>query len=317
MNDRRINLFRQRCFRVPVLLILALLAGLLSGCSRYNGEKYSITRRGNVTLYDGSSRSTRIIRNNVWSSAKFLSDILPPQSNRIEVYITDGPVPELLGDRDFLEHIFKRIEGNKNYDEKEQEKARLLATTDLRDLLKNPDVMQGRSMHLLPAANIVILRHDENYNAKLFLYACVSLMLYDNNPGYYLNPALTRDELTDLMIFKFMLSGFPSLYSRYFSKYPGRKPSASLYKMLAEIDIEYLEDIYNLDEAKFAAYPDEILVSNAEAPVYYAYFFKYLFSRSDEKRSVELVNALFMPSEDPSEEFRGIYREWKKQIARD
>ena len=171
---------------------------------------------------------------------------------------------------------------------------------------------------MLPAANIVILRHDENYNARLFLYACVSLMLYDNNPGYYLNPALTRDELTDLMIFKFMLSGFPSLYSRYFSKYPGRKPSASLYKMLAEIDIEYLEDISTIwTRRSLPPYPDEILASNAEGPVYYAYFFKYLFSRSDEKRSVELVNALFMPSEDPSEEFRGIYREWKKKIARD
>ncbi len=295
-----------------LLLLLALLS--LSGCTRYAGDRYTTTRRSGITLYDGSSLNTRVVRNNIWSSSSFLKGVLPAPKNRLEVYITDRAIPELLGDRDFLEHIFSRIEENRVYDEKEREKARLLATTDLREQLENPALFDSRSIHIIPVANIIILRYDENYGSRHFLYGCVSLMLYDSNPSYYLNPSLSRDEVTDHLLFRFMLTGFPSFYSRYFSKFPGRKPTASLYSLLAETDIQYLDSIYDLDLEKFASLPDEILYDNREAALYYAWFFEYLFRTAGERAVLELIDTLFTASEERSAELRRIYKEWKAAL---
>lgn len=296
------------------LLFALALVLTLSGCTRYGGDTYSSSRRGNIKLYSGSNAPTKIIRNNVWSISKFLSDKLPKQNSRYEVYVTDKDIVDFLSDEDFIQHVFDRIKENKLYDDKQQEKAALLTTTDLRTLFENPQNMTGQSMYMLPVANIIILKNDENYGRRFFLYSYVTLLLCDNNPNYYLNASKSQAELTDALLFKFMLSGFPSIYSRYFSKYPGREPSAEIYSMLAEIDIQYLEDIYELDLRRFKSIQETQLAYDEEAVIYYAYFFKYLFETADNDTVLELMDSLFMPHEDRSEDLRRIYSEWKDQL---
>ncbi|MDC7233648.1 MAG: hypothetical protein PQJ58_10475 [Spirochaetales bacterium] len=293
------------------LLILLLV---LSGCTRYMGDRYTLTRRENIKLYDGSSLNTRIIRNNVWSGASFISDKLPKQKAVYEVFITDRKIIELLADEDFIQHIVDRVMANDNYDEQEREKALLLATTDLRHLFENPSRLEGQSLHMIPVANIIILKHDENYGRRHFLYAYVNLMLCHNNPGYYLNPSETREELADAVLFKFMLTGFPSLYSRYFAKYPGRPPAGELYEMLSDNDIQYIDDIYDLKPFRFRMAKDEQLAFDDEAVLYYAYYFKYLFETVESTTAVDLVDSLFTPDKDRSGDFRRVYREWKEQL---
>lgn len=296
-----------------LLLTLALVL-TLSGCTRYGGDTYKASSRGNIKLYSGSEVPTKIIRNNVWSLSKFLSEKLPKQKSDYEVYITDKDIVDFLSDEDFIQHVFDRIKENKNYDDKQQEKAALLTTTDLRTLFENPENMTGQSMYMLPVANIIILKNDENYGRRFFLYSYITLLLCDNNPNYYLNPSINQAELTDALLFKFMLSGFPSMYSRYFSKYPARDPSADLYLMLAEIDIKYLEDIYELDLRRFKSVKEAQLAYDEEAVIYYAYFFKYLFETMDNDRVLELLDSLFIHDQDRSADFRRIYVEWKDQL---
>jgi Prokaryotic membrane lipoprotein lipid attachment site len=296
------------------ILFALVLIITLSSCTRYGGDSYSSSRRGNIKLYSGSNASTRIIRNNVWSLSKFLSDKLPKQKSDYEVYITDKDIVDFLSEEDFIQHVFDRIKENKFYDDKQQEKAALLTTTDLRSLLENPENMTGQSMYMLPVANIIILRNDENYGRRFFLYSYITLLLCDNNPNYYLNPSKNQAELTDTLLFKFMLSGFPSIYSRYFSKYPGRDPSNELYLMLAEIDIQYLEDIYELDLRRFKSVKETQLAYDEEAVIYYAYFFKYLFETMDNDTVLELLDSLFIHDQDRSADLRRIYYEWKDQL---
>jgi hypothetical protein len=283
------------------IIILGLFA---TSCSEYNGVNYRALKRGNIKIFVSRNSNNKFIKNQIWSVSKFLKDKIPKQTGNYEVYIIDHDIKELLGDKTFSKHIFDRVFENPFYSDVQKDKAILPISADL-DAIAS-DRYQGslESLYFIPLADIIIIRNSNQPDKDHFLYGYLSLLLFEHNPEYYLNYATNEDDLTDLLLFRYLLTGFSSFQSRYFAKYPNRRESLALYKTIIKTDIKYLESNNPVDLELFRLKSVKQLVNEPESLRYYAHFFNYLSENMEEKEFLDLMDSFFRSENKGQDDLR-------------
>ncbi|QEN06707.1 hypothetical protein EXM22_01385 [Oceanispirochaeta crateris] len=296
------------------ILWTLLVSLLLFGCTEYGGRQYVSSKRKNIQIFNERGTNPKFIKNNIWNLSHFLKDKIPGQSNEYEVFIVEDDFGNLLSDEIFSNHIFNRIEENSLYTEDERTGAKLLVHNDIQKIISNRNFRKTETFLLLPIANIILLKNNSGYDKDLFLYGYLTLLLLEHNPAYYLNPLQTEQDRTDRIILGYITTGLSSLYSRYFTKYPDRKQSKDLYLKLIKNDIQYIEDIYDIDVLKYKNTSSETLAFENSFIYFYSYFFEYLIDSLDEDEFQDLIDSLFIQDHNKRQRLRDLYNKWKANI---
>jgi len=292
------------------LLFFCIFILFLTSCSEYNGVNYRSLKRGNIKVYISRNSNNKFIKNQIWSVSKFLKDKIPQQTGNYEVYIVNYDIKDLLGDKAFSKHIFDRVRANPYYSKDQIDQAILPVSADLDAIAADQYRGSLEKLYFIPLADIIIIRNSKTPDKDYFIYAYLSLLLLEHNPDYYLNSATNTDDLTDILLFRYLLTGFNSFYSRYFGKYPHRRESLGLYKALIETDIKYLESNVPVDLQLFRLKSVKQLVNEPESLRYYAHFFKYLSENLNEEDFLDLKDSFFRSKNKGQDELREYFYTW-------